>query len=86
MSAVTTPRAPSEVTAPPKRGSSRPMASTEPSAVISSTSRTADESGPLPTPEPWVPVATEPATEMCGSEAMFGSARPWVYTARASSA
>ncbi len=86
MSEVTTPSAPSEVTAPPNRSSSRPSTTVEPSAVTSSTSRTADASGPLPTPEPCVPVATDPATEMCGSEAMFASARPRACTARASSA
>lgn len=71
---------------PSKRGSSRPTTSVEPSAVTSSTSRTAAASGPLATPEPWVPVATEPATEMCGREAMFGSASPCACTTRASSA
>ncbi len=86
VSAMTTPRAPSEVTAPPNRRSSRPRATTDPSAVISSTSRTDVASGPLPTPEPCVPVATEPATEMCGREAMLASARPCACTVRASSA
>ncbi len=86
MRAVTTPSAPSEVTAPPKRSSSRAIVTVEPSAVTSSTSRTDEESGPLPTPEPCVPVATDPATEMCGSDAMFASASPAPCTTRASSA
>jgi hypothetical protein len=58
----------------------------DPSATTISTARTDDASGPLPTPEPWVPVATDPATEMCGSDAMFGSASPCRCTSRASSA
>lgn len=32
--------------------------------------------GGIADPEPCVPVCTAPATEMCGSEARFGSARP----------
>ena len=47
-----------------------------PSAVTSSTAATDDESGRLPSPEPCVPVATAPATEMCGSDGRFGSANP----------
>ena len=31
---------------------------------------------PFSTPEPWVPVATAPATEMCGSEARLPRAQP----------
>ncbi len=86
VSAVTTPSAPSEVTAPPNRSSSRPIVTVEPSAVTSSTSRTIVESGPLRTPEPWVPVATDPATEMCGRDAMLCNARPCPCTRRDSSA
>ncbi len=83
---MTTPSAPREVTKPSKRGSSRPIVPAPSAAVISSSSRTADASEPLATPEPCVPVATEPATEMCGSEAMLGRASPCAWTTRASSA
>lgn len=83
---MTTPSAPSEVTAPSKPVSSRPIVRAEPSAVISSTSRTAEASEPLRMPEPCVPVATDPATEMCGSEAMLCRASPCSWTRRASSA
>ena len=31
---------------------------------------------PLRSPEPWVAVAIEPPTEMCGSEAMLARAKP----------
>ena len=36
-------------------------------------------------PEPWVPVAQAPATEMCGSEPRLGSASPCSCSYRASS-
>lgn len=83
---MTTPSAPRDVTAPSKRSSPRAIVTVEPSAVTISTSRTADASEPLRTPEPCVPVATEPATEMCGRDAMLGSASPCSATRRASSA
>ncbi len=37
---------------------------------------TADANVWLRLPEPWVAVATDPATEMCGSEARLASAQP----------
>ena len=40
---------------------------------------------PLPSPEPWVPVSHAPATEMCGSDARLGSARPAACSAAATS-
>ena len=45
-----------------------------PSAVTSSMAETAVERLPLLLPEPWVPVAQAPATEMCGREARLWTA------------
>ena len=47
-----------------------------PSAPTIRTARTAVARFPLRSPEPWVPVAIAPATEMWGSDAMLCSARP----------
>src|SRR5690606_26581755 len=46
---------------------------------------TALASDPTASPEPWVAVATDPATEMCGSDARFASARPAAWTERVAS-
>ncbi len=73
---TTTPTQPSDTTAPSKPGSPRRSSTRSPSPVTSSRPETADASPWLPEPEPWVPVATAPATDRCGSEARFGSARP----------
>ncbi len=76
VSDVTTPSAPTATTAPAKSASSRVSDSVEPSAVTRSIPDTAAARPGMDGPEPCVPVATEPATEMCGSEAMFASAKP----------
>ena len=73
---ITTPRAPSATTDPGKSASPRRSVSTSPEAVMSSSPTTSPASERVPSPEPWVPVATAPATEMCGREAMAVSARP----------
>jgi hypothetical protein len=75
---TTTPSAPSATTAPPKQSlsASRLSVTRSPAAVTSSTARTAVARLPLRIPEPWVPVAQAPATEMCGSDPRFGSAQP----------
>ena len=52
------------------------MVTSSPPAVTSSYSVTAAARHGLPSPEPWVPVAQAPATEMCGSEPRLCSARP----------
>ena len=65
---MTIPRAPSATTAPAKSLSVRSIERSSPSAVTSSSARTAEASEPLPTPEPCVPVEQAPATEMCGRE------------------
>ena len=36
-------------------------------------------------PDPWVPLATAPPTEMCGNEARLGSAQPSACSLAASS-
>jgi len=74
---VTTPRAPRCTTAPGKEPSPRPISAMSPSAVTISRAATAAARFWLAGPEPWVPVAQAPATEMCGSEARLRSAKPW---------
>ncbi len=56
-----------------------------PSAVIMSTEDTAVARFPLVGPEPWVAVAHEPATEMCGSEPRLCSASPAAWSRSLSS-
>ncbi len=68
------PRLPSPATAPAKSPSPLGSVMTSPEAVTSSIMRTAAARFWLASPEPWVAVATEPATEMCGSEAVLRSA------------
>ena len=76
VSAVTSPSDPSPTTQP--RNSSPPVSRRTvrrpPSAVISSSPDTIVARFPWASPEPWVAVATAPATEMCGSEARLGRA------------
>ena len=48
-------------------------------------SETAAASGRFPSPEPWVPVAQAPATEMCGSEPRLCSAFPSACSAAVTS-
>lgn len=81
------PRVPRESTAPSKiSGSrSREIDSRSPPAVTSSIVRTEEARLRFPFPEPWVPVALAPPTEMWGSEPMLGSARPRSCAATASS-
>ena len=40
---------------------------------------------PFASPDPWVPVAVAPATEMCGSEPVLCSAKPCAVQRRGSS-
>jgi len=56
-----------------------------PEAVTSSSPATAVARLPLASPEPWVAVATAPATEMWGSEARLARATPSPARASASS-
>ncbi len=56
-----------------------------PSAVTRLIARTPAASATWATPEPWVPVELAPATEMCGRDPMFGSARPASQAASARS-
>jgi hypothetical protein len=85
-SRVTTPSRPSATTAPAKRPSERSSTTTSPSGPTISTAATGDARHPLASPDPWVPVATDPATEMCGSDPRLGSAHPRSCSARPSSA
>ena len=62
-----------------------PIVVRSPSAVIISVPATAVASAPFPLPEPCVPVATAPATVMCGSEARLARAKPRASSPRASS-
>src|SRR5690606_28738821 len=78
--------APRATTAPGKSSAPRSRVTRAPSAVTSSRARTAADRLWLPGPEPWVPVATEPATEMCGSDARFASANPAACSSVASRA
>src|SRR5699024_3558556 len=84
---VTTPSVPSASTAPSKisGSASRESVSRSPPAVTISIARTVEARERWPSPEPWVPVALAPPTEMCGSEPMLGRARPRSAAARASS-
>jgi len=81
---VTTPSAPSATTEP--LVSSGPIATRSPSAVTISIPATDVASVPFRLPEPCVPVATAPATVMCGSEARLARANPRASSPRASSA
>ncbi|WP_079320001.1 hypothetical protein [Microbispora sp. GKU 823] len=74
--ATTAPRAPNATTAPANRSpsTSRLSVTRSPSAVTISIARTEVARPPLASPEPWVPVAQEPATEMCGRDARLGRA------------
>ena len=79
---VTTPSAPSATHRAREVGLAAADRSTsEPSAVTSSTARTAVGSEPLRMPEPCVPVAQAPATEMCGSEPRLCRAIPLACSA-----
>jgi hypothetical protein len=71
---VTTPRPPSPTTAPGKSAEPASSVTRSPEAETSSSARTADGRFWLRSPEPWVAVAHEPATEMCGSEARLRTA------------
>ena len=78
VSRVTTPSDPSETTLPGNvaGSSSREIVTSSPSARTMSIARTAVDRLPLRSPDPWVPVAQAPATEMCGSEARLWRAKP----------
>ncbi len=77
MRSVTTPNAPSPITRPSKSGvSSRDTVTRSPPGTTRRIARTLAARTRLPTPEPCVPVAHAPATEMCGNEPRFGSANP----------
>ena len=71
------PSAPSATTQPSKSVSPRAVERVSPSGPTHSTAATAEASDPMTSPEPCVPVATAPATEMCGSDAIDASAQPW---------
>ena len=70
---------------PSKPASPRALVSSSPSEVTSSSAATAVARLPFVSPEPWVAVATAPATEMWGSEARLCSASPSGSSASASS-
>ena len=76
MTRVTAPSAPSPTTRPSKSGSPREAVTSSPAEVTSSRPATAVARLPLASPEPWVAVATAPATEMWGSDARLCRARP----------
>ena len=76
VSSVITPSAPRWTTAPGKSGWPRSMVTSSPVPLIKVMAVTADANVWLRLPEPWVAVATDPATEMCGSEARLASAQP----------
>src|SRR5699024_119314 len=84
---VTTPSAPSASTAPSKLSGScsRDSSTRSPLAVTSSMARTEEANDRWAFPEPCVPVALAPPTEMWGREPMFDSASPASAAARASS-
>jgi hypothetical protein len=82
---VTTPSAPSPTTSPSKSGSPLEAVGVSPEAVTSSRPATAVARLPLASPEPWVPVATAPATEMWGNDARLARAIPSAARASASS-
>lgn len=86
VTVTTTPSAPSPTTAPSNPSSPRRSVTGSPSAVTISIPATAALRFRLPSPEPWVAVAIEPATEMCGSEARLPSAYPASCSRRPSSA
>ena len=71
---VITPKAPRPTASAFRSGFERSTVTSEPSAFTSSTADTAVDRMPLRSPEPWVPVAVAPATEMCGSEPVLCSA------------
>ncbi len=71
---------------PAKSGSPRLTVRSSPSGPMNSNAATAVARFPLRSPEPCVPVAIEPATEMWGSEAKLCSANPASWTARPSAA
>ena len=75
---VTTPSAPSPTTTPGNTSGSpaRDQLRSSPSAVTSSSPETDVDRQPCRSPDPCVAVATAPATEMCGSEARLGTAKP----------
>lgn len=52
------------------------MVTSEPSGLTSSTAQTAVDKMPLPSPEPCVPVAVAPATDIWGSDPVLCSANP----------
>ena len=70
---------------PSKSVSPRAAVTSSPLDVTSSSAATAVARLRLASPEPWVAVATAPATEMCGSEARLCSATPSRSSAPASS-
>ena len=74
--AVTTPNAPRPSAAAGNHAWSRSTRCVRPSASMISSAVTALERLPLRIPEPWVPVAAAPATEMWGSEPRLWRARP----------
>ena len=82
---MTTPSAPSATTAPANPGSPRRTVRSSPSGPTSSTADTDAARIRLPSPEPCVPVAHAPATMMCGSEPVLGSAIPASCTGSTSS-
>ena len=63
-------------TLPSKSASPRASVRSSPFGPPSSTAATAAASDPMWSPEPWVPVATAPATLMCGNDARLDRAQP----------
>ena len=71
------PRAPRPTTLPRNSSpSARDSDTCSPEGRIRSMPSTAPAREGLPTPDPWVPVWTAPATEMWGSDAKLWMARP----------
>ena len=73
---MTMPRAPRPTTVPSKSASPRETVRSRPAPSSRVRRVTAVASDRLPSPDPCVPVATAPATEMCGSDARLASAQP----------
>ncbi len=77
---VTMPRAPRPTTLPSKSASPRAIVRSPPAPSMTVSAATAVASERFASPDPCVPVATAPATEMWGSEARLASAHPRAWS------
>ena len=80
-----TPNIPSPTAIAASAGCARSTVCSVLSAPTTSSATTAVARIPLASPDPWVPVAVAPAIEMCGSEPVLCSAKPWECSAAANS-